>query len=538
MTDAPSLQRDDLIAAVEDADSLWDVLVIGGGATGLGTAVDAAARGFRTLLLEQSDFGKGTSSRSTKLVHGGVRYLRQGNVSLVFEALEERGLLLRNAPHLATNQQFVVPCYRWYERAFYGSGLKLYDAMARDLSLGPSKILSRERVRSCLPTVRSEGLRGGILYHDGQFDDARLTVNLAQTAIEHGAIALNYFRVDGLEKKNGRISGVVATDVETGREYTLSARAVVNATGVFADMIRRIDQPHADEMIRPSQGIHIVVDRTFLPGHRAMMIPRTEDGRVLFAVPWRERLLIGTTDTPLERIDLEPRPLESEIAYLLEHANRYLDKTLHRSDIRSTFAGLRPLVSSSPKGETSAISRDHTLCVSKTGLITITGGKWTTYRRMAQETIDEAIRVASLEDRPCPTEQLRIHGWRESVDGDDPFAIYGSDAEELSRFLRSTERGEDRLHERLNVRRGEVRWAVRREMARTVEDVLSRRTRALVLDAEASREAAHAVAEIMADELGRGPSWVEDQTEAFDQLAEAYLPAGRTQREESRMRAE
>lgn len=524
MNDGPALQRDELLSKSTSRTVPWDVVVIGGGATGLGAAVDAASRGYATLLLEQNDFGKGTSSRSTKLVHGGVRYLRQGNVSLVYEALHERGLLLQNAPHLTQNMEFVIPCYKWWEKAFYGTGLKLYDMMAGKRSLGGSTILSQRGARECLPTLRTEGLRGGIRYHDGQFDDARLAVNLAQTVVQHGGVVLNYTRVDALRKHSGRVAGVVATDLEDGSEFEAPARVVINATGVFADSIRRMDRPETQPLIRPSQGAHIVVDRSFLSGDVALMVPRTDDGRVLFAVPWHDRVIIGTTDTPLDEISLEPRPFEQEIAFLLSHAGRYLDRPIARRDVLSMFAGLRPLVSADrDDGDTASLSRDHVLRISKSGLITITGGKWTTYRRMAEDTVDRAAEVGGLDIRPCITKELRLHGWTVEGDPASPFAIYGADAADVERIVESTEHDSERVHPRLPVRIGEVRWAARREMARTVEDVLARRTRALLLDARASAAAAGTVASILAEELRKNAFWADAEAGRFRELAASYI---------------
>ncbi len=528
MSAEPVLRRNVLLDQATSRSDPWAVVIIGGGATGLGAAIDAAGRGYETLLLEQSDFGKGTSSRSTKLVHGGVRYLQQGNLSLVYEALHERALLLQNAPHLTRNLDFVIPCYRWWEKPFYATGLKLYDALAGRRSLGRSSILPARRVREHLPTVRSDGLRGGVRYHDGQFDDARLAVNLAQTAAEQGAVLINYARADGLIKAGGRVSGVLVNDAESGRTWTAKARVVVNATGVFADDVRRMDRPDAEGIIQPSQGAHIVVDRSFLPGDAALMVPRTDDGRVLFAVPWHDRVVIGTTDTALEEIDLEPRALEEEVEFLLAHAGRYLDRTVRRRDVRSVFAGLRPLVSARGEGDTASLSRDHLLCVSTSGLITITGGKWTTYRRMAEDTVDKAAEVGSLEIRPCTTRELRIHGWVEHADPDAPYAWYGADAEAVDQLVQSTEGGAELIHPDLPVRRGDVRWAARREMARTVDDVLSRRTRSLLLDARASSEAAEEVASILAEELGRDGAWVRSEVAAFRELAAAYILDNRT----------
>lgn len=516
-------QRSALMARLTDAPAYWDVLIVGGGATGLGTAVEAAARGYRTLLLEASDFGKGTSSRSTKLVHGGVRYLQQGDIGLVLDALRERGHLIRNAPHLVHDQPFVVPCYKRWERYYYGIGLKIYDWLAGKLGFGRSKLLSREETIRLLPTVRQEGLSGGVLYHDGQFDDSRLAVNLAQTAFDLGATPLNYLRVVRLLKREGKVCGVVARDEETGEEMEILARVVVNATGVFADSVRRMDDGAAHDVIRPSQGIHLVLDRSFLPGEAALMLPKTDDGRVLFAVPWHDRIVLGTTDTPVEAIDLEPRPFDEEIAFLLEHAGRYLSRRPTPADVLSTFAGLRPLVSPESNGRTASISRDHWLNVSDSGLVTITGGKWTTYRKMGEDTVDAAVKAAGLEPRPSATEHLRLHGWLSGPPDDAPFEVYGADAPAVRHLLAEVERGDEKLHPALPYRRGEVVWAARHEMARTVDDVLARRTRALLLDARAAREAAPDVAALLAHELGHDQAWEAEQVAAFDAIAAGYI---------------
>ncbi|MDX1430260.1 MAG: glycerol-3-phosphate dehydrogenase/oxidase, partial [Rhodothermales bacterium] len=412
MTDPLPFDRDALVDYGLNPSIEWDVIVIGGGATGLGTAVDAAARGYHTLLLEQHDFGKGTSSRSTKLIHGGVRYLQQGNVSLVFEALRERGRLLNNAPHLVRTIPFVVPCYKWWERQYYGFGLKLYQVMSGRLSVGPSSVLGRDMALNLLPNAAGEGMRGGVRYYDAQFDDARLIINLAQTCADLGAVPLNYVRATGLLRRDGRIRGVVAEDVENAREVELKARVVVNASGVFADGVRRMDDPQCPPIIRPSQGIHVVVGRSFLPGDAAMMIPRTDDGRVLFVIPWHDRTILGSTDTPVDSIDAEPDVRSSDVDFLLEHVARYLKVAPERQDVLSIFAGLRPLVAAGRTEDTKAISRDHVLRVSSSGLVTITGGKWATYRKMAQDTVDYAAKVAGLDQRPSPTPTLPIHGAR------------------------------------------------------------------------------------------------------------------------------
>ncbi|HZE85959.1 MAG TPA: glycerol-3-phosphate dehydrogenase/oxidase, partial [Puia sp.] len=417
------MNRPGMVQALEAGSKKeWDICIIGGGATGLGVAVDAASRGYRTLLLERDDFAKGTSSRSTKLVHGGVRYLQQGNIKLVMEALHERGILRKNAPHLVKNQSFIVPNYKWWEGPYYGIGLKVYDWMAGSLGLGPSRLLSREETLELAPTLDAEGLRGGVLYHDGQFDDARLAIGLAQTAAGQGAVLLNYCRVEELIKEKvgsgQRIAGVCATDSLSGKSYDLRARVVINATGVFTDSILQMDDPGSETVIAPSQGVHIVLDKSFLPGTAAILVPHTDDGRVLFAVPWHDRIIIGTTDTPVKEAVAEPRALPEEIDFILHQIGRYLSKPPERKDILSVYAGLRPLVKGSSK-KTAELSRDHLITVSDSGLITIAGGKWTTYRRMAEDTVNTAIAKAGLENKPCVTTTLPIHG----ADGSDAAAI-------------------------------------------------------------------------------------------------------------------
>lgn len=515
------MNRDDMLGPIEDG-VLWDILVIGGGATGLGVAVDAAARGHRTLLLEAGDFARGTSSRSTKLVHGGVRYLRQGNMKLVRDALLERARLRGNAPHLVKDLAFVVPAYRFYEPAYYGVGLRLYDALAGRHGFGPSRNLSRDETLERIPTLEPKGLRGGILYHDAQFDDARLAINLAQTAVDHGATVLNYCEVTGMLRENGRVTGVVAVDHEKGREHTLRARCVVNATGPQVDSIRRLDDPASPPLVVLSQGAHVVLDAPFLPGSHALMVPRTDDGRVLFAIPWHGRVLVGTTDTPLPQWPVDPKPLPGELRFLLEHAARYLTRDPVRDDALSVFAGVRPLVVGKQGAATAVLSRDHTLVVSPAGLVTITGGKWTTYRRMAEDTVNRAESVGGLTHRPCITADLAIHGAADPETRGD-LSVYGTDAQALRELIESEPRFAQRLHGRFTIRAGEVVWAARHEMARTVEDFLARRSRALLLDARASVEVAPAVAALMAEVLGWDESWERYQVAAYARLAEGYV---------------
>ncbi len=517
------MNRADLLSRAS-GQGAWDVIVVGGGATGLGAAVDAAARGYSTLLLEQSDFAKGTSSRSTKLIHGGVRYLQQGDVSLVLEALHERGLLIRNAPHLVHHLAFVVPVYDWWEGPFYGIGLKLYDALAGKLGLGPSKILSREETLERIPTVEPDGLRGGVIYYDGQFDDSRLAITLVRTLADLGGVPLNHARVTGLLRSEsaGAVEGVRVVDAESGTEMEIRARVVVNATGVFTDDVRRMDDPEAGPMVTASQGVHIVLDREFLPGDTAIMVPHTSDGRVLFAVPWHGRVVVGTTDTPVPEASLEPRALEDEIEFLLTHAIRYLTRDPLAADVLSVFAGLRPLVGD-PDADTKAISRDHTLLASPSGLVTITGGKWTTYRRMGADTISLAATVGGLPEEPSPTESLRLQGWTDTVDPTEPLSVYGTDAAGIEALECSRPELAERLHPALPYRGSEVVWAARHELARTVEDVLARRLRALLLDARASVQMAPRVAELLAEELGWDEAEAAAQVGAYRSLARGYV---------------
>ena len=517
------IDRDTLISQLEDDPQTWDFIIIGGGATGLGTAVDAASRGYKTLLLEQHDFAKGTSSRSTKLVHGGVRYLQQGNVSLVLEALKERGLLRQNAPHLVKNQSFIVPNYDWWEGPFYGIGLKIYDKLAGDLGLGPSKHLSREETLEYIPTLEPDDLDGGIIYHDAQFDDSRLAINLMQTIFDHDGVALNYMKVTGLLKSNGFINGVIVEDQEGDHTFELQGRVIVNATGIFTDQIRKMDDEDNEQLVQPSQGVHLVLNHSFQPGESAIMVPKTDDGRVLFAVPWHNRVIVGTTDTPVDIPTLEPRATDDEIKFLLKHAARYLTKDPGPQDVLSVFAGLRPLVASGGSENTASLSRDHTLMIDPSGLVTITGGKWTTYRKMAEDTVDEALVVAGLDERPSQTKDLRIHGWLKHSESAAPFETYGSDAPGLKKLTEERKNGNQPIHPNLPYTPAEVIWAARSEMARTVEDVLARRTRALLLDARASIEMAPAVAELLAEELDRSKSWKKQQVKEYTELAKGYL---------------
>ena len=518
------MHRDDMLQAVRERTEPWDIIIVGGGATGLGSAVDAASRGYDVVLFEKVDFAKGTSSRSTKLVHGGVRYLQQGNVSLVMEALHERGLMIKNAPHIVSDLAFVVPSYEWWESPFYGIGLKVYDLLAFRYGFGRSVHLSKEEVVDEIPSIRTEGLRGGTRYFDGQFDDARLAINLATTAFKQGATVLNHAPVVALRKDDsGQVEGVTVEDAETGERHEVSGRVVINATGPFVDDVRRMDCADHKPIIAPSQGVHIVLDRSFIPRDSAIMVPHTSDGRVMFAIPWHDVAVVGTTDTPIDQVSLEPTPHRDEVEFILETANRYLARPAEPSDIKSVFAGIRPLVKAGDGDNTAALSRDHTIMIDPdSGLVTVAGGKWTTYRRMAEDVVDQASALALLEPEACVTKTLPIHGYHRNPERVGRLEVYGADAPFLERLHDESSDMAQPIHERLPLTKAEVVWFCREEMARTVDDVLARRSRSLLFDSAAACEAAPAVADILAAELGRDASWSRRQVEDFQELAAGY----------------
>jgi glycerol-3-phosphate dehydrogenase len=504
----------------------WDIVVIGGGATGLGAAVEAASRGFRTVLLERADFAKGTSSRSTKLVHGGVRYLEQMNVTLVLDALRERGHMLRNAPHLVHDFSFVVPVFGYFGLPYYGFGLKVYELMSGKFSFGTSRLLSREQTMQMLPGIAGEGLKGGVLYHDGQFDDARYAISLLRTFEDLGGTALNYVAVSGLVLHGGKVAGVKARDAESGEEFEIAAKAVVNATGVFTEEILAMEGATKGELLTVSQGSHFVLPESWLPGGKAMMIPKTSDGRVLFAIPWHGATVVGTTDEAVDYASVEPRAMDVERRFLLEHIAKYFGRRPSSDEILSVWSGLRPLVKQSG-GATSKLSRDHTVLVSKTGLVTVTGGKWTTYRRMGEDAVNRAAEVGGFPKIASKTLELKLHGWsNKTADVAEHERVYGSDLPKIQKLSQDDPSLEALLHARLPYRMREAVWAARLEMARTVEDVLARRTRALFLDARAAIEAAPAVADVLAKELGHDAAWKARQLEEFGAVARGYLYEG------------
>ena len=500
----------------------WDVVIVGGGASGLGAAVDAAKRGYKTLLLEKNDFAKGTSSRSTKLVHGGVRYLQNGDISLVIEALKERGIMKRNAPQLVKDMSFVIPFYDWWNSPFYGLGLKVYDMMAGKMGLGSSTLLSKEETINLINNLKKDGLKGGVIYHDGQFDDSRMAITLSLTASNLGASLINYIEVTGLVKENDLISGLEVLDHESGEKFMINAKVVINATGVFSDLIIKMDQPEAQPTIRPSQGVHLVLERDFLDGPHAIMIPHTSDGRVLFAVPWHDHVVLGTTDTPVDHADDEPKALEEEIEFILSNASQYMTKKPKRKDVKSVFAGLRPLAAQQGNStQTKEVSRHHKVNVSTSGLISVLGGKWTTYRKMGEDAINTAALVGGLKEQKCKTKKLLLHGYDQEADIYDPLSVYGSDRQKI--LVMGQPKDNESLSNKFYISKNLICWSVEQEMAVHLEDVLARRARCLFLDARETLRIAPKVAEIMADALQKDDDWIANELKEFNTITQNYI---------------
>jgi len=518
------MKRSEMIDKISDNSKEFDFIIIGGGATGIGIALEASARGYSVVLLEKSDFTKSTSSKSTKLVHGGVRYLAQGDLGLVREAVIERGLLTQNAPHLVKDQTFIIPTHGLYDELQYTVGLTLYDLLAGKYSLGRSKRISKSKTLSRISTINPKKISAGVVYHDGQFDDSRLAINTLQSSVKMGAIVINYCSVSGLLKDNsGKVSGVKFMDIEGNKEYEIKGKQIVNATGVFADDILKMDSPNAEKTIAPSQGVHLVLDKSFLPDNDAIMIPKTDDGRVLFLVPWHNRVVVGTTDTPIEKESLEPIALEEEIEFILKTAARYLTKAPKRSDVLSVFAGLRPLAASKGKGKkTKEISRSHKIFTSKSGLLTMVGGKWTTFRKMGEDLVDKTEQLNNWLHIPTKTKHLKIHGYKENVDYTNPLYYYGSDEEAILELAKEAGMS-DLVSASLEVVNAQVVWAVKHEMARTVEDFLARRTRCQLLDARESIKMAPQVAKIMAAELKQDAAWQTKQIDDYAQVTSNYI---------------
>ena len=503
------MNRTEQICKLNEA-SIWDIVIIGGGATGAGAALDAASRGYKTLLIEQYDFAKGTSSKSTKLVHGGVRYLQQGNIKLVFEALRERGRLLKNAPHLTSTQAFIVPVYSLWEKIFYGVGLKVYDVLAGSLSLGKTKLLDVKQTIQQLPSINTNKLYGGVLYYDGQFDDSNLCIEILGTAEKKGAAIINYCKAIGFIKDNDKITGVEIMDTYSQHIYKIHAKAVINATGAFTNEVVEMDDKNQQDFVTPSQGIHFVINKNLFEGSAAMMIPKTSDGRVLFAVPWYGKVIVGTTDTPIEKSNIEPKALEEEIKFVLEHINRYGTQNITSADVNTIFVGLRPLISTKNKGNTSGVSREHALHISLSGLVSIIGGKWTTYRKMAIHAIDNAAFVGKLPKRKCVTANL-------------PIDLSVEKQNIVKSIIESNPEYAHKIHADYPYQFAEIVYAVRHQMATNVEDVLARRIRLLYLDARLAMQVAPNVAVVLSKELNKDEIWIQQQVASFNKLASTYI---------------
>lgn len=519
------MNREEQLSHFFDNEKIWDVVIIGGGATGLGCAVDAASRGYSVALLEREDFAKCTSSRSTKLVHGGVRYLQKLEVDLVREALHERGIMKRNAPHLVKDQAFVISNYSYWDNILYFCGLLFYDILSFGFGYGRSRFISAGKVLHYIPTSRRSGLKGGVVYHDGQFDDSRMAINLAQTAIERGATVVNYTAAEKiLHDADGKVCGVIAHDTLNNKSYELKARCVINAAGIFVDEVMSMDNTQHSRSIVPSQGTHIVLDMKFLQSDYAIMVPHTSDGRVLFAVPWHDKVVVGTTDIVRPESESEPKPLEEEIDFILSTAGHYMDPAPTRADILSVFAGQRPLAAPKKEGQNSKeVSRSHKIITSENNLITITGGKWTSYRLMAEDAINKAINIGLLPKRKCRTRSLKIHGWKPAPNLSDHLYVYGSDQEAILKIIADSPALAERLSPKYDYTAAEIVWAVREEMAQTVEDVLARRVRLLFIDAREAKKAARRVAEIIAAERGHDSAWIDTQVTTFHSIADNYI---------------
>ena len=533
------MTREQILKSLQ-AGETFDLVIIGGGATGCGIAVDAASRGLKVALLEKNDIAEGTSSRSTKLVHGGVRYLEKAvkrldkaQYDLVKEGLHERGVLLKNAPHLSHPIAFVTPLYRWIDVPQVFAGLKLYDILSGKWNIGHSKFLSRKEILKRFPSVKAKGLKAGVLYYDGQFNDARMAVALSMTAEKHGAVIGNHIEVTSLNKTNDKISSVSVKDKISGEEWQIKAKGTINATGPFGDNLRKMDDPNVEPIISASSGVHLVLDKRFAPPENGLMIPKTEDGRVLFVLPWQGHALIGTTDDPAE-ITEHPKTTEEEIDYLLRHVSLYFDIKVTRNDIKSCWSGLRPLVADPKAADTSNLVRDHVISLSPGGLLTIVGGKWTSYRRMAEDTVNQAIKAFELSSaQPCQTNHTAVVGGENFDKQGDKTLVknyqlatdiaqnlneaYGDRAAMVADIAKQGYGG--RLAKGHPYIEAEVIYATVHEYAIRAIDVLTRRLPLSLIDKSAAAAAAPRVIELMAEKLG----WDSERCQVEQQLIEERL---------------
>ncbi|MBK8518160.1 MAG: glycerol-3-phosphate dehydrogenase/oxidase [Saprospiraceae bacterium] len=495
------MNRDNQLHQIENT-TLWDIVVIGGGATGLGSALDAASRGYKVLCVEKTDFSKGTSSRSTKLIHGGVRYLEQGNFSMVKHALQERWVLLNNASEATKKLSFVLPVYSWWQFFYYGLGLMLYDFLSGKFSIGKTRLMNKESVLKKIPDLHTDSLKGGIRYFDGQFDDSQICIALARTAISQGATVVNHMAAESFIYQDNKISGLNLRDTLINKPYTVHCKTTINATGVFVDKVMNKDTPHHESLVSPSQGIHIVIHKKFYMSQHAMLIPKTTDGRVLFAVPWHDQVIIGTTDSKTDLILEEPVATKEEINFVIENFNSYMTHHLTLHDIQSVYAGLRPLVKKKNITSTADLVRDHTIVVSDSGLVTITGGKWTTYRKMARDVVNRAIRTSSLHYERSQTKSLHL----------------------IIKTNEDTTNQSVIIHPDFPYTTSDVHFAIDEEMACTLEDILARRVRLLFLDAKAAMKVAPDVCKILQTRFNHSDEWYKSELETFYLTAKKYLP--------------
>ncbi|XP_075140584.1 glycerol-3-phosphate dehydrogenase, mitochondrial isoform X2 [Leptodactylus fuscus] len=529
----------------------FDVLVIGGGATGCGCALDAVTRGLKTALVERDDFSSGTSSRSTKLIHGGVRYLQKAimrldveQYKLVKEALHERANLLEIAPHLSAPLPIMLPVYKWWQMPYYWVGIKAYDLVAGSQCLKTSYVLSKSKALELFPMLQKDRLVGAIVYYDGQHNDARMNLAIALTAARYGAATANYTEVVGLLKKTDlesgteRVCGARCRDVLTGQEFNVRAKCVINATGPFTDSLRKMDNQQTSKICQPSAGVHIVMPGYYSPDNMGLLDPATSDGRVIFFLPWEKMTIAGTTDTPTE-VTHHPIPTEEDINFILTEVRNYLssDVEVRRGDVLAAWSGIRPLVTNPNSTDTQSISRNHVVDVSETGLVTIAGGKWTTYRSMAEDTLDAAIKAHNLKSGPCRTVGLFLEGGKdwsptlyirlvqdyglESEVAQHLAATYGDKAFEVAKLAKVTGKRWPIVGKRLVSEfpyiEAEVKYALR-EYACTAVDVISRRTRLAFLNVQAAEEALPRIVDIMGKELNWKDQRKKEELEAAKQF--------------------
>ncbi len=512
----------------------FDLIIIGGGATGAGIALDASLRGLSVALFEQNDFAEGTSSRSTKLVHGGVRYLEaavkrldKAQYALVKEGLKERKLFLNNARHLADPVELITPIYRWWEVPYVYAGLFLYDLISGKASLGRSKLLSRNKALAHNPAINAAGLKAAVSYYDGAFNDSRMVIALLQSAQANGAKVSNHHQVTALHKEEGKLHAITVEDRLNKERKKYHASVIINATGPFVDTIRQMDDPTCPPLIQASSGIHIIVAPTFLPSNKGIMIPQTSDGRVLFVLPYQGKCLIGTSDNP-SALTEHPEVTDREIGYLLENVNRYFGIKVTPDDVLGRFSGLRPLIIQEDAENTAMLVREHIETFSDSGLLTIAGGKWTSYRSMAESAVNMVLQKLgrSLQDHPCQTENYPVIGSQdlEKVSSLPKYLVqrYGDQAAKVI-GIATEENAEERLHPEIEIIKAELLYSIRYEYVRKPLDFIVRRVNLGLTDQKAARDLLHPVSLVLQEELGLSDEAIELLEEASRTLLEKAI---------------